>query len=725
MYNSLDVDEIVNKVLPHQMLQLNLKHDKNTDTKGTDKTGGIGGIDKIRGIGGIGGTDKTRGADKNISLQIFDSNISPTKLDDFKKYQKETQKLTARHKQFIPPELADFSLPIPKISKFPLIPNFPVSQSIGITTKDKLKHSNSEIRREAVEELEAKLSLLIGKCHPEITNDLRYRSFQLNAESINNFIDSGGIFDANYQNSMNCLVDSLIYKYDEYNSNHIPDGRLRAFIDEIKLIGNPSAYGNVFGLSSNKHAMFAVKIANAHKSNNNLNHEAFVGLVALNKLRYKIPNFMHTYGIYHCNPPIINGTNIISWCPSPTPNSTNKIYLVLENIKDSKSLFEISKHIDQQQTLEIFLQIYNALNVANKEFDFTHYDLHANNVLITLLPYYISIPLYIGNSVLYLKTRHLARIIDYGMAHIKLGEYSFGLYGKEHRGIYPERSYPMYDVLRILLSTYSDIFVKNLVTPLISETYNSIFRFFNKNDIGQMLNYTFDELVYGDAINKDLDDLIIYVLSLCDESFINNEVFADTIPAICEDTCVDWSEFNDIIFDRKKLPTTLYDFFATMQTFKYVIDKDSVNKTEEWLKQFDPYSAYMKEYRNFYFNFQNNILDLKHIIIPDLYGISFNTEMYINTLKIFIEMLRRLNEDITWINAAIFSLRYVNSYEKIKEEIDTCRNIVTAIKGDITKNITLVKNNLSNAYVLHVNFSSEQLTYNNILLNYKINSING
>ena len=103
--------------------------------------------------------------------------------------------------------------------------------------------------------------------------------------------------------------------------------------------------------------------------------------------------------------------------------------------------------------LQIYLQVLNPLNLAYKKFDFTHYDLHSENVLIQELPYPISIPFYHPDGrTLYLRTNFLARIIDYGTAHVKIEGQHFGVFRAENRGqIFPDRSFPMHDAYKLLL----------------------------------------------------------------------------------------------------------------------------------------------------------------------------------------------------------------------------------------------------------------------------------
>ncbi|PWG73572.1 hypothetical protein DF186_22380, partial [Enterococcus hirae] len=75
--------------------------------------------------------------------------------------------------------------------------------------------------------------------------------------------------------------------------------------------------------------------------------------------------------------------------------------------------------ITKEFVMRVYFQIVMALAVEYHEFDFTHYDLHAGNVLIQATPgnrFYL-IPYTFEGRTVYIKTNVIVKIIDYGLSH--------------------------------------------------------------------------------------------------------------------------------------------------------------------------------------------------------------------------------------------------------------------------------------------------------------------
>src|SRR5690606_21579196 len=131
--------------------------------------------------------------------------------------------------------------------------------------------------------------------------------------------------------------------------------------------------GMAFKLESNSYPLYVIKVA-ADPTDDSLPHEALGGMGAINTLRNRVPNFMHTYGAFMYAPPILDSNGkVASWCPAKTGEIT---YLVLENIQSAVPLKDLVWNMTDAEFLQVYLQILNALNVAYKDFDYTHYDLH-------------------------------------------------------------------------------------------------------------------------------------------------------------------------------------------------------------------------------------------------------------------------------------------------------------------------------------------------------------
>ena len=94
-----------------------------------------------------------------------------------------------------------------------------------------------------------------------------------------------------------------------------------------------------------------------------------------------------------------------------------------ENHGDLGGLVEKQKYTDEMQVINILLQVYCALQVGMDKHDFTHYDLHAGNVLITKLDKPVILVYHFPNHpnmpFVPIYTEYLATLIDFGRSYVK------------------------------------------------------------------------------------------------------------------------------------------------------------------------------------------------------------------------------------------------------------------------------------------------------------------
>ena len=148
--------------------------------------------------------------------------------------------------------------------------------------------------------------------------------------------------------------------------------------------------------------------------------EYFIGL-QINKLRYIIPNYVYTLG---------SNLNL--------------------NLKESENKFICFEHVEGRtlrqlltdnkltfnEFVDIFGQILLALEIGQRNMNFCHYDLHANNIICKEIKQYTyKIPI---NDKLYtVKTKkYLPVIIDFGLSSVKYKNKTIGSYDFPHYGMY-------------------------------------------------------------------------------------------------------------------------------------------------------------------------------------------------------------------------------------------------------------------------------------------------
>jgi len=169
-------------------------------------------------------------------------------------------------------------------------------------------------------------------------------------------------------------------------------------------------------------------------------HEFFIGY-ALNSIRDLTPNYMATYGVFNCYRPLNNMPCPFEEMLAQQRAYINKYpqynlgindidypidYLVMEKISFGEKLGDILynfKPANFDDFMSIYLQIIYSLGIAYEKLNYTHYDLHTNNILIrpidpTNIYRFMMIPYTLNGETRYVKSRYLVKIIDYGHSHI-------------------------------------------------------------------------------------------------------------------------------------------------------------------------------------------------------------------------------------------------------------------------------------------------------------------
>lgn len=218
------------------------------------------------------------------------------------------------------------------------------------------------------------------------------------------------------------------------------------FVKKIKRIGMPSANGFVNEIEYKKHDYLAHAVLKSSTSEkaDNLAYEYLVGQF-INKKTTHFPCFLETYGLYQY-------TTEYKWnhIKNTTLIQSNVLKDSLQNLddfdasiacKNSKYLAILIQHIKNAEPLSSFLekgninlpflaneltavlyQIYFPLCKLASEF--THYDLHTNNVLIytPIQGKYIHYHYHFSDKIVVeFYSTYIAKIIDYGRSYFKDG----------------------------------------------------------------------------------------------------------------------------------------------------------------------------------------------------------------------------------------------------------------------------------------------------------------
>jgi len=267
------------------------------------------------------------------------------------------------------------------------------------------------------------------------------------------------------------------------------DVKNRHIINNIKALDLKSRQGYVFTANlTGSNSKIIVKIPKDHNNTTSL-REYFVALFAINKLRYLLPNFMYTFAAYNGPSPLIekkvwNGKYI---------NNKKNMYVINEYIKgENVTTLLRTKKLTFSSWLLCFIQLLLALEVAQREVEFTHYDLHTGNVILTNQKH--SYKVNAGFTTYSIKNCKLVPvIIDYGIVTIKSEKESIGTCAFKNYGMV-NYMLPGYDMYKFIIFS-----LKNAKSKKVKNKILQLFNFYGSND-------PYNVLYQSDGLNNALSE---------------------------------------------------------------------------------------------------------------------------------------------------------------------------------------------------------------------------
>jgi len=190
-------------------------------------------------------------------------------------------------------------------------------------------------------------------------------------------------------------------------------------------------------------------------------HEYVVSLYALNSLRTRIPHFSFAFALY--SDPHYSLSLVMEWIPNGLTLSSYLDKQLSLRWKEERSLEWIS----------IWMQIMLALEIAQEQCWFTHYDLHADNLILRENQHIHHVPqFHVFHETYQWKSAptYIPTMIDF--AHACVTDKSSNLLiGKRGKASFPE--YGMYasyvpgaDLLKLILYLYSRYLSERTYDPM-------------------------------------------------------------------------------------------------------------------------------------------------------------------------------------------------------------------------------------------------------------------
>ncbi len=323
------------------------------------------------------------------------------------------------------------------------------------STKMSAKISNGT--QESLPRAESELDLLnSSKCIPDESTHLINHLASLDTRALKDLLLSQFL---NYQllQIISCLFDGLDYD----------QTLIKRWLNLEQIIGAPSVYGEAISGGIDASNEFIFKISKGKEKESMIIHEASVGKVGTNTLRKYTPIFSYVMGLIKCGMPLTVDKQVASFCSKTAIPRTFIVYEYIPGDTWHKHL----KKWTVREFMSSFLILLSGLRIANKKINFTHYDLHYDNIICRPVTFG-SQPVTFNDTTWYVETNLIPTIIDYGFSHY----YNYGL-TQARNGIYNQMR-PLYDVHRILATSHYAMKYENVNLPL-QQLLSNMLAYFN------------------------------------------------------------------------------------------------------------------------------------------------------------------------------------------------------------------------------------------------------
>lgn len=288
-------------------------------------------------------------------------------------------------------------------------------------------------------------------------HDYLISQYKIECDRSNNRSDKTDFKTLCYSLSTGQNVQEAEHIIDQICSNQFEKNKHGIFklpkpiISTFKLIDNESAETDVYTTNMFHHATDVI-CKQSRNNSRDLFRQYYIGKVAVNSLRGYVPNFVHTFNIFQ----------------------NHKLYAFYEKIPGYTLRYLVQHNkISFSMFLNLFFQILLALELAQQQCRFGHYDLHNSNVIIRKVSKPFNYDVRIGTKKYRVTVRkYYPVIIDFGYSTV---------YHYKHIGTQDMTQHGIYPFLLPGIDVYKFLFYNLLFSAKLYEPIQDLFSFYDND----------------------------------------------------------------------------------------------------------------------------------------------------------------------------------------------------------------------------------------------------
>jgi len=510
------------------------------------------------------------------------------------------------------------------------------------------------------------------------------------------------LFSANEQlDALFCLYDSS-FLIPELNSQLVKN-KLDRIYNDVVVVGDDDLVIKVSSLEICRIENGLNRDKEDCQNEQDLLHEYFVGSIVTNSLRIMVPNFHLLYAGFKLNSSkqIECDATEKEECLGSCPCDTNQVvdYLLYERI-DGITITEALKFCGLKDYLSWLTQILLSLELGQIEFGFVHNNLHTDNVyirklddnhdIIWLNPKLVTrddiekarkktcyVKYYHDNTIYYVKSKSVATIINYDLAHVRVPFYThekgdiiekvedFGPIGYEDKGIYEKDFNRIKDSYKLIMWTLKILLEFNRELFDQVKKIGKIFGFVYQHELLKVLNNEKEFNLSGsDLVIKDLINFIKQEFPQMKDILVPAKEFS-TIPRLIKSDSTGSLE----ILNNQRVAISLgefLDFFPNLETimgrYDGLLFYVNSMKRNDLIPELEQYVQTVMRGKNYLLNREQEtrkraIQEINRLIVILNQDIINNGQMSIidrcklaRKKKMIEAKIELLNDQFLWIN---------------------------------------------------------------------------